>query len=97
MSADNCTTYACERINDQFLVSSTKVVCPDISSCPDENIYIKGCCKYCNLTAESQSNYTFNFLNKLFQINIFSFVCTNGVTFKQDHRNHQTWKMHQQI
>lgn len=54
-SSDKCTTYTCEQFGDQFSVSSQQESCPDLADCPVENIYTKGCCKYCNITTEAQS------------------------------------------
>ncbi|XP_065155864.1 hemocytin-like isoform X3 [Atheta coriaria] len=50
-SADNCTTFTCENFLGQFTVSSHQVSCPQIDDCPPENVYTKGCCEYCNVTA----------------------------------------------
>ncbi|EFA10333.2 hemocytin [Tribolium castaneum] len=53
-SPDNCTTYVCEQFGDEFIVSSQQESCPSLEDCPEENIYIKGCCKHCNITSGSQ-------------------------------------------
>lgn len=55
-SPDGCTTFTCEYLGDQFVVSSQQESCPSIDDCPQENVYVKGCCKHCNLTTSSQSN-----------------------------------------
>jgi len=54
-STDNCTMYACEVLGDQFVVSSQQELCPSLEDCPDENIYVKGCCKHCNITSLPQT------------------------------------------
>lgn len=61
-SSDKCTTFSCEHLDDQFSVSSQQESCPDVDDCPVENIYVKGCCKYCNAASEPQSIllYLFN-------------------------------------
>ncbi|KAL1513261.1 hypothetical protein ABEB36_002690 [Hypothenemus hampei] len=54
-SPDGCTTYSCENFDGQLLVSSNQESCPSIDDCPKNNVYILGCCHYCNLTTESKS------------------------------------------
>ncbi|RZC42307.1 hemocytin, partial [Asbolus verrucosus] len=53
-SSDNCTTYTCENLSGQFMVSSNQESCPSLEDCPEENIYTKGCCKHCNITSAPQ-------------------------------------------
>lgn len=51
-SPDTCTTFTCEETEDhQFSVSSFYESCPNVDDCPEENIYTKGCCQYCNVTS----------------------------------------------
>lgn len=54
LSPDNCTTFTCENIGGQFIVSSQQESCPSIDDCPAENIYVKGCCKHCKIDTSSQ-------------------------------------------
>nr|CAH7739498.1 unnamed protein product [Callosobruchus chinensis] len=56
-SEDKCTTYTCENLGGEFSVVTNQERCPILDeNCPPENIYVKGCCKFCNFTsAESQS------------------------------------------
>ncbi|KAJ3643777.1 hypothetical protein Zmor_026489 [Zophobas morio] len=53
-SPDNCTTYTCENFGDEFTVMSQQESCPSLEDCPQENIYVKGCCKHCNITSGAQ-------------------------------------------
>lgn len=53
-SPDNCTTFTCEQFGNEFIVSSQQESCPSLENCPEENIYIKGCCKHCNITSAPQ-------------------------------------------
>lgn len=55
MSDDGCVTYSCENLAGQLLVSSHQESCPSLGECPSENVYMKGCCKYCNITSEPMS------------------------------------------
>ncbi|XP_031828807.2 hemolectin [Nomia melanderi] len=55
MSTDNCTSYSCMSQGDQLSVSSSSVICPDITNCPDDSIYTQNCCKMCNLTSYNQN------------------------------------------
>lgn len=54
-SFDNCTKYKCIEMNDQYVVTSMKETCSDISDCPDHLRYFKGCCQFCKTVAEDQS------------------------------------------
>ncbi|XP_017781781.1 PREDICTED: hemocytin [Nicrophorus vespilloides] len=55
-SADGCTTFSCDKYLDQFSVNSQHESCPKIlDDCPKDHIIVKGCCKYCNITSEAQS------------------------------------------
>lgn len=56
-SSDNCTVFTCEFLGDQFTVSSQQEACPSIDDCPEENIFVKGCCKQCNVTTLSNSKF----------------------------------------
>lgn len=51
-SSDGCTFYSCEQFGDQFSVVTQQESCPEIEEC--EHVYVKGCCKHCNVTAEPQ-------------------------------------------
>lgn len=53
-SADNCTFYTCMDQGGQLSVSSSSVICPDVTNCPETSIYTQNCCKMCNLTAHNQ-------------------------------------------
>ena len=53
-SADNCTSFSCMALRDQLVVSSSSVVCPDVTHCPATSIYLQNCCKMCNLTTLNQ-------------------------------------------
>lgn len=53
-SSDGCTLYSCEQFGEQFSVATQQESCPAIDDCPEEDIYVKGCCKHCNITSESQ-------------------------------------------
>lgn len=52
---DNCTKFSCEKLGDQFSVISQQETCPELEDCPVENIYMKGCCEFCNITTAAQS------------------------------------------
>ncbi|XP_030749920.1 hemocytin [Sitophilus oryzae] len=54
-SEDGCVTYSCDNLGGQLLVSSNHEACPYIEDCPAENVYTKGCCKYCNVTIEAMT------------------------------------------
>lgn len=54
LSFDNCTTFTCENFDNQFMISSSQESCPSLEFCPEENIYVEGCCKRCNQTSASQ-------------------------------------------
>lgn len=46
-SADNCTSYICEKKGNILMVSSSQEICPDVSSCPKDQLVDEGCCKIC--------------------------------------------------
>ncbi|KAG7205161.1 hypothetical protein KM043_018256 [Ampulex compressa] len=54
LSEDNCTIYTCIQQGDQLSISSSSMVCPDVTNCPPDMIYTSNCCKQCNLTSLSQ-------------------------------------------
>jgi von Willebrand factor len=54
MSPDNCTTYTCNSLGGELMVSSEQETCPSLEDCPEKNVYSKGCCKYCNITSAAQ-------------------------------------------
>lgn len=58
-STDGCTKYACEKKDNNFMVSAYEKSCPDLSNCETSHIYTKGCCKYCNVTS---CKYFLNYL-----------------------------------
>ncbi|KOX75564.1 Hemocytin [Melipona quadrifasciata] len=41
-------------LGDQLVISSSSVVCPDVTHCPATSIYVQNCCKMCNFTALNQ-------------------------------------------
>lgn len=51
-STDNgCTTYECIKQNDGTLsTNAIQETCPDITDCPEENLWQDQCCTKCNLT-----------------------------------------------
>lgn len=53
-SSDNCTTYSCLDQGEQLSISSSSMVCPDVSDCPPDRIYMGSCCKKCNMTSHNQ-------------------------------------------
>ncbi|XP_056642321.1 hemocytin [Diorhabda sublineata] len=54
-SPDNCTTFSCEKIGDQFSIVTNQETCPPIDpSCDPKYIISNGCCQFCNVTTESQ-------------------------------------------
>jgi hypothetical protein len=57
MSPDNCTTYTCNSLGGELMVSSEQETCPSLEDCPEKNVYSKGCCKYCNITSAAQSKF----------------------------------------
>ncbi|XP_028304398.1 mucin-5B-like isoform X3 [Gouania willdenowi] len=65
---DNCTTYTCHKIKDDFIVSETKPVCPefDPENClpGTEGSDITGCCKTCTPRYNCQVNKTSTYLQK---------------------------------
>lgn len=50
-SIDNCTIFTCKKQGEQLVISSSSVVCPDVTDCPDTLLYMQNCCKICNLTS----------------------------------------------
>nr|XP_023019258.1 hemocytin-like [Leptinotarsa decemlineata] len=78
-SSDNCTTFTCDQYNDQFSVVSNQETCPRID-CPEENTYVEGCCKLCNITSSSMGTYheTFKIISSLFSTIIGK--CINFMT-----------------
>lgn len=69
---NNCTKFTCKVFGDEFLTASQQETCPELEDCPKENIYMKGCCQFCNKTAESQSNFYFIFSHIFIEnMNIF--------------------------
>jgi len=48
-SVDNCTTYSCLKKDDQFLVTTSNEVCPDVANCLSHLLYQDGCCQRCKL------------------------------------------------
>ncbi|XP_066254573.1 hemocytin [Euwallacea similis] len=55
-SEDGCVTYSCDNLGGQLLVSSHHESCPSLNDCPEENVYTKGCCQYCNVTTGQEMN-----------------------------------------
>lgn len=53
-SADNCTNFTCEKFGDQYSVLSVQETCPALEYCPEDRMYVKGCCKLCNITSDSK-------------------------------------------
>lgn len=53
-SSDGCTFFACERFGDQLSVTTQQESCPSLEDCPEDKVYVKGCCKHCNVTIENQ-------------------------------------------
>ncbi|XP_043601962.1 hemocytin isoform X2 [Bombus pyrosoma] len=53
-STDNCTSFTCMNQGEQLVISSSSLVCPDITDCPVTSIYTQNCCKMCNLTSYNQ-------------------------------------------
>ncbi|XP_025836286.1 hemocytin-like [Agrilus planipennis] len=49
-SEDGCITFRCEFFNDQMAVTRSEESCPNIDNCPPQDVYIKNCCKHCNIT-----------------------------------------------
>ncbi|KAJ8974052.1 hypothetical protein NQ317_002298, partial [Molorchus minor] len=87
-STDNCTTYTCDNFNDQFVVSSQQESCPSLEDCPEENIYVNGCCKYCNLTSKDQKSGLHESACSCCQATKYSsihveLVCSDGETWKK--------------
>lgn len=56
-SPDNCTQFACIKLNGTFVVNSMKESCPDLTDCPDNRRYFEGCCQRCKPEALDQSKY----------------------------------------
>ncbi|CAK1545090.1 unnamed protein product [Leptosia nina] len=54
-SMDNCTTYTCDKLGEEVFVSSSRVQCPDVSTCPPEDLFTEGCCQICHEKPKSQS------------------------------------------
>lgn len=50
LSTDNCTSFTCMDQGEQLVISSSSVICPDITNCPVTSIYVQNCCKMCNVT-----------------------------------------------
>ncbi|XP_028169728.1 hemocytin-like [Ostrinia furnacalis] len=46
-SADNCTTYTCEKLGEDLLVTSARETCPDVSDCDPEDLVNDTCCQVC--------------------------------------------------
>lgn len=56
-SKDNCTTYKCDLLGKQLVVSSSQPTCPIIRDCTKESRYFENCCERCRLQVEDQSEY----------------------------------------
>ncbi|XP_075969965.1 hemolectin isoform X2 [Anticarsia gemmatalis] len=54
-SADNCTTYSCDKVGDSVVSSSSRQACPDVSHCPAEYLVNDTCCQMCEEPAQSLS------------------------------------------
>ncbi|XP_068629642.1 hemocytin [Battus philenor] len=48
-SADNCTTFSCERDGEEFFTTSLQRPCPDISDCAPEDLVNETCCQVCKM------------------------------------------------
>ncbi|KAM3961249.1 LOW QUALITY PROTEIN: hemolectin [Aphomia sociella] len=46
-SADNCTTYSCDKSGDELSVTMSRETCPDVSRCAPEDIVNTTCCQIC--------------------------------------------------
>ncbi|XP_062974479.1 mucin-5AC-like [Elgaria multicarinata webbii] len=50
---DNCTSYECERVEDQYVLVTIKITCPDFNTteCISKGgeVAVDGCCKKCQL------------------------------------------------
>ncbi|KAJ8683257.1 hypothetical protein QAD02_019049 [Eretmocerus hayati] len=53
-SSDSCTTYSCDRIDDQLLLSTSSPVCPELD-CSPELVYSDGCCKRCKIVSANKT------------------------------------------
>lgn len=56
-SDDNCTSYKCTRLVNQFVVSSSHSTCPDVSDCPEDRKYFADCCQRCKHKIEDKCKY----------------------------------------
>ncbi|XP_022121224.2 hemocytin [Pieris rapae] len=54
-SLDNCTTYTCEKLEEEVFVTSSRVQCPDLSACAPDDIVTEDCCQVCREKPKSQS------------------------------------------
>lgn len=54
-SADNCTTFKCIEMNDVLIVTSMVETCPNVTDCPANLRYMKGCCQLCKEIPQEQS------------------------------------------
>lgn len=54
-SSDNCTSFKCALLGNQFVVSSSQATCPDVSDCPKELRYVEDCCERCRQQTEDKS------------------------------------------
>lgn len=54
-TTDNCTTFTCNKVNNQLVVTTSQPTCPDISGCPEKLRYFDKCCTMCKPIVEDQS------------------------------------------
>lgn len=57
-SADNCTTFSCERDGEEFYTTSLRRPCPDVSACAPEDLLNETCCQVCKMTPSPLSEFT---------------------------------------
>lgn len=55
---DNCTTFKCNKMDKQLVVTTSQATCPVISECPENLRYFDNCCARCKQVAEDQSKFT---------------------------------------
>ncbi|CAB3239227.1 unnamed protein product [Arctia plantaginis] len=54
-SADNCTTFTCDKSGEEVYVTSSRQACPDVSQCAPQYLVNETCCQVCEEPAQALS------------------------------------------
>lgn len=55
-SDDGCTSYRCSKQDGAMSVISSQEHCPDVSGCPEKDLYVDGCCTRCKMVSSAQTS-----------------------------------------